>query len=191
MGVLHRNLLSPVLGPRVISRTFSLLFSLCFLLALSACAEESPALQGVVTWVYDGDTLEIDPVGKVRLVGIDTPERENSTRDRYLEGRGVSPQRQRQIYQAAKEFNIGEVKGKKVSIVVGDPPRDRHDRLLAYVYLPDGRLLNQVLIEQGLAVVYRRFEFSMKSQFLAAERTAVQTGKGLWSNITTSPEADR
>lgn len=162
-------------------RFFILLLYLSFTLALPACAEQpTPVLQGTVLWVYDGDTLKIDPVGKVRLIGIDTPERENSQRDRYLIDKGISAARQRQIYRRAKEFNISQVKGQKVTLSFDDAPRDRHGRLLAYVHLADGRLLNRVLLEQGLAVVYRRFSFHMKSDFLSAEAEAKKNKRGLW-----------
>jgi micrococcal nuclease len=166
----------------VISRIFSLFLSLGLILTLPACAEEpTPHLQGTVTWIYDGDTLKIDPIGNVRLIGIDAPERENSQRDRYLIKKGISAVRQRQIYQRAKEFNIKQVKGQKVTLSLGDSPRDRHGRLLAYVYLPDGRLLNRVLVEQGLAVVYRRFSFRLKEDFLTAEEEAKRNRLGLWA----------
>lgn len=166
----------------MICRGFFLSLCLGGILALSAYAEEpAPLLLGTVTWVYDGDTLEIDTLGKVRLIGIDAPESENSQRDRYLAEKGVSAARQRQVYQAAKSFNIKHVKGQKVSLTLDDPPRDRHDRLLAYVYLPDGRLLNRMLIEEGLAVVYRRFEFKMKAAYLLAEESARRSKTGLWA----------
>ncbi|MBE0575880.1 MAG: thermonuclease family protein [Desulfuromonadales bacterium] len=169
----------------MISRSFSLFLCLSFLLILSAYAEEPvPALQGTVTWIYDGDTLEIDTLGKVRLIGIDVPERESSSRDRYLANRGIAAARQREIYRDAKQFNISQVKGQRVSLILDEPPRDRHGRLLAYVYLPDGRLLNRLLIEQGLAVVYRRFNFSMKDDFLAAETRAKRDGVGMWAGIS-------
>ena len=163
-------------------RFLFLIFCLSFSLALPACAEQpTPALQGTVSWVYDGDTLKIDPVGKVRLIGIDTPERENSQRDHYLIDKGISAARQRQIYQLAKEFNISQIKGQKVTLSFDDSPRDRHGRLLAYVHLADGRLLNRVLLEQGLAVVYRRFSFRMKNDFLSAEAEARKNKRGLWT----------
>lgn len=166
----------------MISRALCLCLCLSFFLTLSACADEPASkLQGTVTWIYDGDTLEIATLGKVRLIGIDTPEREDSRRDQYLAEQGVSAARQRQVYQAAKNFGITHVKGQKVSLTLDNPLRDRHDRLLAYVHLPDGRLLNRVLVEQGLAVVYRRFEFKMKADFLVAEDKARQAGLGLWA----------
>jgi len=66
-------------------------------------------------------------------------------------------------------------------MVLGDPPRDKYGRLLAYVYLPNGRLLNRLLAEQGMAVVYRRFSFNMKADFLAAEAEARKSRTGLWA----------
>lgn len=159
-----------------------LLFWLCFILALPACAEEPVfARQGIVTWVYDGDTLEVARVGKVRLLGIDSPEREDSSRDRFLTERGIPATKLREISRAAKEYNIRLVKGQQVDLILDNPPRDRHGRLLAYVYLPDGRLLNRLLIEQGLAVVYRRFSFKLKEDFLAAEAEARRSATGLWA----------
>ncbi len=165
----------------MISRALFLLLGLGLVLTISACAEETtPHLQGTVTWIYDGDTLKVDPDGKVRLIGIDTPERENSQRDRYLIKQGVSAARQREVYRLAKEFNIRQVKGQKVTLLLDNTPRDRHGRMLAYVRLPNGRLLNRVLLEQGLAVVYRRFSFRMKEDFLAAEAEAKKNRLGLW-----------
>lgn len=162
-------------------RLLSLILCLSVTLALSTCAEDSgSALQGTVSWVYDGDTLKVDPHGKVRLIGIDTPERENSKRDSYLIKKGISAARQRAIYQQAKTFNIKLVKGHQVTLTLDDPERDRHGRLLAYLYLPDGRMLNRVLLEQGLAVVYRRFSFRMKEDFLTAETEARKNKQGLW-----------
>lgn len=162
-------------------RFLLLILCLSFALALPACAEQPTSeRQGTVSWVYDGDTLKIDPVGKVRLLGIDTPERENSTRDRFLTRQGISVAKQRQIYQRAKEFNISQAKGQKVTLSFDDSPRDRHGRLLAYVHLADGRLLNRVLLEKGLAVVYRRFSFRMKEEFLNAEAQAKKNKRGLW-----------
>jgi micrococcal nuclease len=162
-------------------RLLSLLLCLSFVLTLSASAAEAgPVLQGTVTWIYDGDTLKVDPHGKVRLIGIDTPERENSKRDSYLIKKGISATRQREIYQQAKTFNINQVKGQLVILTLDDPERDRHGRLLAYLHLPDGRMLNRVLLEQGLAVVYRRFSFRMKEDFLTAETEAMKNKRGLW-----------
>ncbi len=182
MGVLDRSVLPNPVGPHLILRLFlTVLTGLA--LVLPVCADgPAETLQGTVTWVHDGDTIEIEKLGRIRLIGIDTPERENSLRDTFLEKQGITAMRQREIYRQAKAFNISCIKGQTVSLAFEHPPRDRYGRLLAYVYLPDGRLLNRMLLERGLAVVYRKFSFSMKSDFLAAEEQAQQAGVGLWQN---------
>jgi len=166
----------------VIARDWALLLLATFLVWSAHAQEHDAVLQGTVNGVYDGDTLDIEPHGKVRLIGIDTPEKDHSYRDRYLEKQGISASRQREIYQAAKHFNIRHVKGQPVTLVTGQPQRDRHGRLLAYVYLADGRLLNSMLLDQGLAVVYRKFTFRLKEDFLAVEKQARQAKVGLWAN---------
>jgi micrococcal nuclease len=159
-----------------------LLLCLCLILVLPArAAEPAPVLQGMVTWIYDGDTLGIDGLGKVRLVGIDVPEQTDSSRDRYLVDRGIAAAKLRLAALAAKQFNINQVRGQLVRLEIEDPSRDSYGRLLAYVYLPDGRLLNRVLLEKGLAVVYKRFAFGMKAEFLASEAEARSSGAGLWA----------
>ncbi len=160
-----------------------LLFFLCLLPALPACAEPPLSfLQGNVSWIYDGDTLEIETLGTVRLVGIDVPEHKPSDRDHYLTRQGIPPDRLRLASQAARDFNRHQVMGRRVRLELENPPRDRYGRLLAYVFLPDGRLLNRVLIEQGLAVVYRRFAFRRKTDFLNAEEQAREYKRGLWGD---------
>ncbi|OHB25532.1 MAG: hypothetical protein A2X84_10240 [Desulfuromonadaceae bacterium GWC2_58_13] len=149
-------------------------------LAPSFAGAEQPASSGTVSWIYDGDTLKIDGIGKVRLLGIDTPEKDDSPRDRYLQQQGVSSTTLRRIAKATLKFNISEVKGKKVCLQFDDERQDRYGRTLAYVYLPNGSLLNRLLIEKGYAVVYRRFDFKLKDDFLRAEAESRRQRHGLW-----------
>ena len=143
-----------------------------------ACAE---TLKGRVSWVYDGDTIEVQKIGKVRLLGIDAPEYKDSPRDAfYLKRFHISRQRLRKIAQTAKHFNIDHVKGKVVRIEPGITRYDKYGRLLAYVYLPDHQSLNKLLLEQGLASVFRRYNFEQKASFLALEAQARKDKIGLW-----------
>lgn len=162
-------------------RLFSLLSGLLLLLLLPAAniAAETP-LTGSVSWIYDGDTLEVEGVGKVRLLGIDTPEKQASARDDFYQQWQIPPTRLRDIARQATRFGINQTKCLSVNLIPGATRYDRHDRLLAYVYLPDGRLLNRLLLERGLATVFRRYDFSMKEDFLKAEEFARQQGLGLW-----------
>lgn len=153
------------------------------LLLLWASAVFATELTGTVSWVYDGDTLEVTGVGRVRLLGIDTPEGKDSERDNYYQRKfNVTPQRLRQIAQLAKRYNIDAAKDRLVRLVTENDQRDKYHRLLAYLYLPDGRLLNRSLLENGLATVFRRYQFRLKNDFFAAENTARSAKIGLWQH---------
>jgi micrococcal nuclease len=150
------------------------------LLLLVATGTEARQLQGKVLWIYDGDTLKVAKVGKVRLLGIDAPEHEDSPRDGYYIRQGIPRQRLRRIARKALRYNIETVKGRTVRLLTDHDERDRYGRLLAYVVLPDGRMLNRLLLEKGYAAVYRRFDFRLKQDFLRAEADARRRQVGLW-----------
>ncbi len=159
-------------------RLFPLLLALLLCSSL-ACAERN----GRVSWVYDGDTLLVEGVGKVRLLGIDAPEFKGSQRDLfYLRNFGIPPERLRRIARLATKFNIRQAKGKRLRLESERQERDRHGRLLAYAYLPDGRLLNLLLLKNGLATVFRRYDFASKDRFLAEEAAARTAKAGLWQD---------
>ncbi len=136
---------------------------------------------GRVSWVYDGDTLKVEGVGKVRLLGIDTPEKEASPRDDYYRRHErIAPDRLRRIAAQALNFNRQQLKNRSVRLEFDHEQRDSYGRTLAYVFLPDGRMLNRLLLAQGLAAVYRRFDFRYKADFLRAEQSARDRRLGLW-----------
>lgn len=138
-------------------------------------------LKGTVVRVIDGDTLDVAGVGQVRLLGIDAPEWEASERDAFYTRHGISSRNLRNTARRAKIFNIDLVQGKRVALELDREPRDRHGRLLAYVRLSDGRPLNRLLLEKGLAAVYRKFDFELKQDFLQAEAKARRQRLGIWS----------
>lgn len=159
---------------------FALLLSLLLPVSLQTVRAAPPEPGGTVVRVYDGDTIEVADVGKVRLLGIDAPEFEASGRDRFYLRRDISPETLRRTARRARSFTIDQARGKHVSLTLDHQHRDRYDRLLAYVHLPDGRLLNRLLVKKGLAAVYRRFDFRMKEDFLDAEAEARRAGRGMW-----------
>ena len=61
-------------------------------------------------------------------------------------------------------------------------PRDNHGRLLGYVFLPDGRLVNEMMVRQGYAFLKpdntnRKYLRRLRE----AESTARATERGLWA----------
>ena len=63
--------------------------------------------------------------------------------------------------------------------------QDRYGRLLRYVWLPDGRLVNLELIRQGYAFEYTYDRpYKYQALFQAAEREARAQQRGLWAPAT-------
>src|SRR5436305_12442372 len=90
-----------------------------------------------VTHVTDGDTVWLSKVGKVRLIGIDTPEVYGHV-DCY------GPQ--------ASAFTDRLLKpGTHVRHEIGRETQDVHDRTLAYLWLDDGLMVNELLAQDGNA----------------------------------------
>ncbi len=138
--------------------------------------------EAVVTYAADGDTIDVDlpdggrPVTRIRLWGVDCPEiaHRPGEQDAYF-GR------------EATEFVRQRVVGRRVRLTL-DPKRssrDRFGRLLAYVHLIDeDRMLNELLIERGLAYADSRFAHVHKRRFMQIERQAMNQKAGLWAGVT-------
>jgi micrococcal nuclease len=157
-----------------------ILAALLLVIQLCAC-QQAEAVSGLVTWVYDGDTIEVESVGRVRLLGIDCPEMEASDRDRFYQHQlNIKPPVLREVARQATDFVIHHSRNRIVSLEFDRERKDSYGRTLAYVYLPDGRLLNQLLIEEGLAAVFRRADFELKDQFMTVEALARSNKRGLW-----------
>ncbi len=157
------------------------LLLVAILLLFIPVTAQSATLKGRVTWIYDGDTIKVENIGKVRLIGIDTPETKASSRDRfYTKKYPIKAKKLRQIARQVKKYNIRWVKGKTVKLKLDRTKKDKYGRLLAYVYLPSGDMLNLVLVEKGFASVFRRYDFRHKKKFLKAEKKAQKRKSGLW-----------
>lgn len=123
---------------------------------LSAC---------IVAKIRDGDTIECRTKGAVRLIGIDTPERDQDP------------------------FGSMATSGLLALVSLGDTiqlsgdkeARDRYGRLLGYLW-GEGRSINFLMIRQGWAV---GLEYppntSYAEWFRAAESMAEQERRGLWA----------
>jgi micrococcal nuclease len=128
-----------------------------------------------VVRIVDGDTIvvEIDGVQeKVRLIGVDTPE-------------VVDPRKPVQCFgKEASVFTKNLLIGKRVRLEA-DPTqgdRDKYHRLLRYVFLGDGTLVNKKIIVEGYGHEYTyRIPYRYQTEFKTAERSAREAQKGLWA----------
>jgi micrococcal nuclease len=155
------------------------------LLPLRSFAGREPA---TIVRAVDGDTLEVSLNGhpeKVRLIGVDTPEVHESEKLHRDSVRTHQDEATiKALGQRAWDFTKSLVHaGDQVQLEYGQEPRDRYHRVLAFVWLPDGRMLNETIICEGYANALTRYPFrsDYMERFRACERQAREQGKGLWA----------
>ncbi len=126
-----------------------------------------------VEYVVDGDTVKIkkdDEIVTVRLLNIDTPE----------------TYREKQAYgEEAKQFAKDVLLHKKVTVELSakEQPYDRYGRLLAYIWLEDGTLYQEKIVQEGFARVAYVFEPDTKyaKKLYKAQEKAKKAKKRIWS----------
>jgi micrococcal nuclease len=141
--------------------------------ALSAPPEQYPLpsgldlVDGVATIIVDGDTISEADLGKLRYLGIDTPEIGMPYADR------------------ASFFNQGVTEGRRIKLEYDLKQRDVYGRVLAYVYVdtPTGwRMINVELVRAGLArpmTIPPNEKY--RADIQAALEEALRAKRGIWS----------
>lgn len=133
-----------------------------------------------VVRVVDGDTLHLDVpdeggrITKVRLLGIDAPEM------------GDAQKKPMYFAEEATRFARDLALGKVVTVYL-DPlagSRDKYDRLLACMALPDGRFLNEELLLGGYAYADLRFRHSYYYRYKQLEAGSRAISAGLWAGVS-------
>jgi micrococcal nuclease len=123
--------------------------------------------------VVDGDTIHALRRGRdvtVRLIGIDAPEVS------WYGGQAEC------LGARAGRFARNLLRDERVELELDEERLDPYGRLLAYVWLDDGRMANVVLLRRGLATVTiyppnDRYEERLRT----AEEAAREEGAGVWS----------
>lgn len=133
------------------------------LLTLWAAASVEARTDGLVTKVYDGDTVLLADGRKVRYLGINAPEFGQP------------------FYWKAKRLNTELVLGQEIRLEFDGAQRDGRDRLLAYVFAGPV-LVNEALIEQGLAhAFFLKDHLRYAERFLGLQEKARGRGAGMWT----------
>ena len=172
-------MLRPTAVPRKRQAHSGLAFFFALGLALAGCSRAAPecridpqALESHrVQSVIDGDTLRLSGGDKVRLIGINTPEKG---------GRDAPAEPLAEEAAALLATMLGH--GDRVLLQAGIDSRDRHDRRLAHAFDPAGRNIAAELLRRGLGFhVAVSPNFGWLDCLQAAEREAVSAGRGVWS----------
>ena len=133
-----------------------------------ACASSKPATQQdwrcIVGHVADGDTFSCRDGRKVRLIGIDAPERTQS------------------FGSAAAQALVKMLpQGSPVRLQLDVSPRDQYGRVLAYVWI-GSTLVNERMIRDGWAVLYTvPPNVKYADRLRRAQNEARTSGAGLWA----------
>ena len=147
--------------------TFSLII---FLIIFFMLPRSVLAWQGKVVHVADGDTVTVLHDGleeKIRLYGIDTPEK----------GQAYG--------QKAKDFTANMVAGRLVEVQPEDT--DKYGRTVAVVSIL-GQCLNEELVKAGFAWQYRKYcKAVFCNHWLELETTARQNRRGLFADPDPAP----
>ena len=116
-----------------------------------------------VIGVKDGDTIEVlyknQPI-VIRFEHIDCPEKKQP------------------FGKKAKQFVSDNVFGKKVKII-SNGKTDRWKRLIAIIELENGNNLNKMLVQNGLAMHFKKY--SKDNSYDIIEKEAKNNKIGMWS----------
>jgi len=140
----------------------------------------------LVKRVVDGDTFLLSNGDKVRLLGIDTPEKYESKKlDKDVETTHQDKKTIKKLGKLASDYVKNFVEGKKVYLEKESnyDDKDRYGRLLRWVYLEDGTFVNGKIIRDGYAQVYEKFPVSKLDELRKFQKEARENNRGLWGQV--------
>lgn len=162
-----------------------------FCMPLAGCSTISKISSNVIQtnqWYQvagfiDGDTFKIKTGSDettIRLLYVDTPETKKPNSPVEAFGPEASAFTEKLLTES-----------QEVRLTFDKEPTDRFERTLAVVELKDGRILNELLLEQGLAkVLIVEPNVKMENAYKQLEQQAKQAKHGLWSSSTESNHID-
>ena len=153
-------------GPRALSANEPVYNMMLALAAAVRLTSPGPAIFRQRRYGLDGEEIV------VRLIGLDTPET-------------VAPDRPVECFgPEASARTKGLVEGGQVWLEYDEVsgPTDKYDRTLAFVWLDQQTMLNELLIREGFAeeVTYTD-GYAHAEEFRAAEDAARSSGAGMWT----------
>lgn len=127
-----------------------------------------------VTFILDGDTIELADKRRVRYIGIDSPEI-------------LDKEKKPQCFATeSAKINKELVLGQEIAMEKDISEKDKYGRLLRYVYVED-ILINDFLVNQGYAKVDTvPPDVKYSSDFQISENEAKEGKRGMWGKCNQS-----
>jgi micrococcal nuclease len=147
--------------------------------ASATASDTQPTEFRRVTRILRADTIEIEGIGPVRMIGVESPD-------------GKAP---REVYgvhgQNALSFVERSLLNQDVKLEFDSENAARGNKTetgetLAYVYTRDGTLINAEMLKQGLAFVRPTEIFRLSNDFRNFERDAMREMRGVWGSSSSS-----
>lgn len=156
--------------------------------------KRTQTIRARITKVTDGDTIKVRPLEntrrksyRVRLIGIDTPEKFSGLE---CGAREATDSMVRLSFPRGEDTNGDQLlergigKGRRVLLTTDTTQRtfDRYGRLLAYARIRGGPQLNLAQIHRGWAktYVFAGKPFKLTRRFRSVQRRAKAAGRGVW-----------
>ena len=159
---------------------FGVIIAVSFLLYRIIKVSVPPYLpeEAIVKNVIDGDTVELSNNTLVRYIGIDTPELRLKQGDTWID----NPE---PLARKAKQANEKLVLGKNIRIEYDEEKKDKHDRLLGYIFV-NGVFVNEQILSEGLGFLMTiepntRYTEQLHAALIRAKREGV----GVWDKEST------
>jgi micrococcal nuclease len=142
---------------------------------------ESDREEAVVASAVDGDTIKLTNGKTLRYIGVDTPET-------------VDPRRAVGCFgKEASDYNKLLTTGKTVYLEKDVSETDKYGRLLRYVYLQSGEMVNEMLVREGYAYASAYPpDVKYQDKLENLEKEARDNNRGLWGSCQSfiSPTPD-
>jgi micrococcal nuclease len=153
--------------------------NLLIVASIAAAVFQTPSTGGrgtrsesvLVRYVFDGDTIDVVTIGRVRLLGIDAPEA----------GRGLETPAPFAAEARARLSAL--VLRRWVRLEYEGTLTDKYNRRLAYVFTEDGQFVNAVLAREGLARVSARAPLTRLGELQRAQAQAQAYRRGMWGRL--------
>ena len=144
-----------------------------------------------LSYVNDGDGLIVENLSgkgkeEIRFLGIDAPESKQCRKLIQDERETHLPAQLLLVLgRLSLNFLIELIPpGTKLTVKTeSKDPLDIYGRILAYVYLPDGRCVNDILVSEGYAKPYSRYYCSELTNYQILNMKAKNERKGLYGIV--------
>lgn len=147
--------------------------------AVASVEENQPVQIADVVRVVDGDTIEVilrgpDSVQEmIRLIGVDTPE----TKHPQLPVQFYGPEATAFVESLCSQSLV------KLHYQGTGPRRGVYGRLLVYVELASGKILNEEIVREGFGYSYTKYPHELTAKYDALQLEARVLKRGLWGTV--------